>query len=98
MSNVVVFGDSGYGGGHITDELLSRGHSVVGVARKIAIEPPVRTGLTTKAGSVHDSAFVENVTKDADVIVVAFKAAPDGQPGTGDNAGRPRGIRLDRFR
>ena len=33
MSRIVVFGVTGYAGGHITAELLDRGHAVVGVAR-----------------------------------------------------------------
>ena len=78
MSKVVVFGFSGYGGGHITEELLSRGHTVVGVARTIAAAE--RPNLTTQAGSVHDAAFVGRVTQGADAIVVALHAAPEGQP------------------
>jgi uncharacterized protein len=78
MSNVVVFGYSGFGGGHITEELLSRGHRVTGVARKITTDD--RPNLTTHAGSAHDAAFVEQVTKDADAIIVALPAASDGQP------------------
>jgi putative NADH-flavin reductase len=79
MSNVVVLGYSGYGGGHITEELLSRGHHVVGVARNIAADAHARPNLTARAGSAHDSAFVQEATKDADVILVALPGAPDGQ-------------------
>ncbi|NMO54780.1 NAD(P)H-binding protein [Actinoplanes sp. TBRC 11911] len=78
MSNVVVFGYSGFGGGHITEELLARGHRVTGVARTATTD--ARPNLTTHAGSVHDAAFVERITQDADVIVVALPGAPDGQP------------------
>jgi putative NADH-flavin reductase len=79
MLNVVVFGSSGYIGGHITEELLARGHSVVGVHRKIT-DSPARQNFTAHAGSVHDDSYVDEVTKDADAIIVAIPTIPDDQP------------------
>ncbi|MFI6029593.1 NAD(P)-dependent oxidoreductase [Amycolatopsis magusensis] len=68
MARIVVFGGTGYAGGKIAAEAEGRGHEVVRVARK------ERAGVTS--GSVHDEAFVLDVAKGADVIVVAVPAAP----------------------
>jgi putative NADH-flavin reductase len=80
VSNVIVFGASGYAGGYIVDELLDRGHLVVGVARDVS-QLPSRPNLTVRAGSVHDKSFVEDVVARAnvDTIVVSVPAVvPDG--------------------
>ncbi|SEB51361.1 hypothetical protein SAMN04489806_0928 [Paramicrobacterium humi] len=74
MSHVVVFGATGYAGGHITDELLSRGHTVTGVARDTSALAN-REGLTARQGSVHDAEFVRDVSTGADVLIVALRAA-----------------------
>ena len=83
MSTVVVFGATGYAGGHITQELLSRGHRVVGVARDTA-KLETRDGLTAAAGSLFDESFVAETVKGADAVVVAVRAAsgelPDAIP------------------
>ncbi|MET7989567.1 NAD(P)H-binding protein [Amycolatopsis sp. NPDC005232] len=68
MSKLVVFGATGYAGGRITDEALRRGHAVVGVARKAEGLP---ADVEARAGSMHDAGFVADVTKGADVIVIA---------------------------
>jgi hypothetical protein len=78
MTKLVVFGATGYAGGRITDEALRRGHSVVGVARKAEGLPE---GVEARAGSMHDAGFVADVTRGADVIVVAT-------PGRADDEGR----------
>ncbi|MEV0069828.1 NAD(P)H-binding protein [Amycolatopsis sp. NPDC050768] len=68
MSKLVVFGATGYAGGRITDEALRRGHAVVGVARKAEGLP---AEVEARTGSMHDAGFVADVTKGADVIVIA---------------------------
>lgn len=75
MAKVVVFGFTGYAGGAITAELLSRGHSVVGVARNAAAEAP--TGVEVRTGSIFDEALVADVAQGADHIVVALRAQSD---------------------
>ncbi|GLY19458.1 NAD(P)H-binding protein [Kineosporia rhizophila] len=79
MSKVVIFGVTGYAGGKIAAELVSRGHEVVGVARHAK---EVGAGVELLTGSIHDEAFVADVTKGADQIVVALRALPgeEGQP------------------
>ncbi|GAA3577002.1 NAD(P)H-binding protein [Amycolatopsis ultiminotia] len=74
MSKLVVFGATGYAGGRITEEALRRGHSVTGVARKAEGLPD---GVEARAGSMHDAAFVAEVTKGADEIVVATPGRAD---------------------
>ena len=49
MSNIVIFGITGYSGTHIANELLERGHSVTGVARDPAGAAP-RQNLKVLAG------------------------------------------------
>ncbi|WP_284748547.1 NAD(P)-dependent oxidoreductase [Amycolatopsis sp. RTGN1] len=77
MAKLVVFGGTGYAGGRIGAEALRRGHEVVGVARNTGAVPE---GVEAVQGSLHDEDFVSQVTKDADVVVVATPArAIDGQ-------------------
>ena len=79
MSRIVVFGVTGYAGGHITAELLDRGHTVVGVARGIA-QAAARAGLELRAGSIYDPAFRTETVKGADAVVVALPAHPADGP------------------
>ncbi|GAA2027630.1 NAD(P)-dependent oxidoreductase [Pseudokineococcus marinus] len=72
MSKVVVIGATGYAGGRISAELLTRGHEVVGVSRSGA---GLDERVTPAQGSVHDSGFLREVTAGADHVVVAVKAA-----------------------
>ncbi|MCY1694921.1 NAD(P)-dependent oxidoreductase [Curtobacterium sp. SL109] len=73
MSTIVVFGGTGYAGSAITHEALSRGHQVVAVARDTSKLDPA-DGLTLAQGDAFDPDFVAEVTKGADVVVVALHA------------------------
>jgi uncharacterized protein len=73
MPKIVVFGITGYAGSHIADELLGRGHTVVGVSRNTASVTP-REHLAVWSGSVYDSALLSEIASGADVIVVAVPA------------------------
>jgi putative NADH-flavin reductase len=73
MSTIVVFGGTGYAGSAITHEALSRGHQVVAVARDTSKLDPAE-GLTLAQGDAFDADFVAEVTKGADVVVVALHA------------------------
>jgi hypothetical protein len=79
MSRIVVFGVTGYAGGHITAELLDRGHAVVGVARDTT-KVAARKGLELRAGSFYDPAFRTETVKGADTVVVALPAHPADGP------------------
>ncbi|MGO2139899.1 MAG: NAD(P)-dependent oxidoreductase [Leucobacter sp.] len=74
MSKVVVFGFSGYAGGAITRELVSRGHEVLGVSRTA---PSAGEQVAVRAGSVFDEALVREVAAGADHLVVALHAQSD---------------------
>ncbi len=76
---ITVFGASGYSGGHITTEALSRGIEVVGVARDVAKVP---AGATAEAGDVTDAAFVARAVEGAAVIVSALPTAAPSDTGT----------------
>jgi uncharacterized protein len=72
MSTIVIFGITGYSGTHIANELLERGHTVVGVARNPADAAP-RPNLDVRAGSVYNSEFVAKTVQGADAVVVATR-------------------------
>ncbi|MDR6171217.1 MULTISPECIES: NAD(P)H-binding protein [unclassified Curtobacterium] len=73
MTSIVVFGGTGYAGSAITREALSRGIAVTAVARDTSKLEPAE-GLTLAQGDAFDTDFVAEVTKGADVIVVALHA------------------------
>jgi putative NADH-flavin reductase len=79
MSRIVVFGVTGYAGGHITAELLDRGHAVVGVARDTTRVAP-RERLELRPGSLYDPAFRTKTVAGADAVVVALPAHPADGP------------------
>jgi uncharacterized protein len=73
MSTIVIFGITGYAGTSIANELLERGHRVVGIARNPG-DVPARDGLEVRAGSLYDEALVKDTVKDAAAVVVAIRA------------------------
>jgi len=73
MTSIVVFGGTGYAGSAITREALSRGIAVTAVARDTS-KLDAAEGLTLAQGDAFDADFVADVTKDADVVVVALHA------------------------
>lgn len=79
MSTIVVFGATGYAGGHIARELASRGHRVVGVSRSITADQ-APSGGEARAGSIFDGAFVRDVTEGADAVVVALRYFTEDGP------------------
>ena len=79
MSRIVVFGVTGYAGGHITAELLLRGHTVVGVARDTT-RAAARERLELRPGSAYDAAFRTKTVEGADTVVVALPARPADGP------------------
>ena len=79
MSRIVVFGVTGYAGGHITAELLDRGHAVIGVARDTT-QVAAQEGLELRPGSFYDPAFRTQTINGADAVVVALSAHPADGP------------------
>jgi putative NADH-flavin reductase len=80
MSTIAVFGATGYSGGNIAAEALSRGHRVIAVARNTR---PLagRTDLDVRPGSLFDEQFVRGIAAEADVLVVALQAHGTGLAG-----------------
>jgi len=77
VSKIAVIGVTGYAGGHITTEALSRGHQVIGVSR--TAPNPAPAGVEVRTGSIDDPALMARVFADADVVIVAVHATVDGQ-------------------
>jgi putative NADH-flavin reductase len=73
MSTIVIFGITGYAGRHIANELIERGHDVVGVARNPAEVVP-EEHLEVRSGSIYDPALLAEISPGADAIVVAIRA------------------------
>lgn len=78
MSKIAVIGATGYAGGNIVNEALSRGHSVIAVSRHAPATPAA--GVEVRTGSIDDDAFIDALFADADVAVVAVHGAVDDQP------------------
>ncbi|WP_308491526.1 NAD(P)-dependent oxidoreductase [Microbacterium terrisoli] len=74
MARIVVIGGTGYAGGSIVAEAVSRGHDVVSVART-APEAP-RDGVTYVQGSILDLDGIADALDGADIVVSAI--APRG--------------------
>ena len=78
MSKLVIYGGTGYAGSRIVAEAASRGHEETAVARNVSDAPAI-DGVTYVAGSFYDATLMQELTKDADVLVSAIHAySPDG--------------------
>ncbi|WP_414939804.1 NAD(P)-dependent oxidoreductase [Amycolatopsis sp. cmx-11-51] len=66
MAKLVVFGGTGYAGTKVVAEARDRGHEVLAIARNAE-------GEGTRAGSLYDEAFLAEVAKGADVLVIAVQ-------------------------
>jgi uncharacterized protein len=74
--NVVVYGATGNSGKEIVKELLSRGHAVTGVARKVS-SLKAEKGLTVKTDDLSKVDGIVGVIKGADAVVSAYAPPPD---------------------
>jgi uncharacterized protein len=73
MTTIGIFGGTGYAGGHIRDEALARGYTVISVSRSTdgQVDKP---DLVLREGNIHDPALVDHIAAEADVLVVAIRA------------------------
>lgn len=78
MSKIAIIGATGYAGGHIQAEALTRGHSVIAVSRSVA--PAQADGVEVRRGSMEDQALLQGLFADADVVIVATRSTVDDQP------------------
>jgi uncharacterized protein len=74
--NVVVYGASGNAGSEIVKELLSRGHTVIGVARKVD-SLKAEQGLTVKVDDLSNVDAIAAIIKGADAVVSAYAPPHD---------------------
>ena len=74
MATIAIFGGTGYAGSAIRDEALRRGHTVISVSRKEA-ELAGTPGFISRAGNLYDPALLDHMAVEADVLVVAIRAA-----------------------
>jgi putative NADH-flavin reductase len=77
MARIVIFGGTGYTGGNLAREAVSRGHEVVAVSRSGPAEPV--EGVRYETGTVEELA--PRLVADADVVVATLSPR-------GDMAGR----------
>jgi putative NADH-flavin reductase len=79
MSQLVIFGGTGYAGSHIAREAVRRGHTVTSYSRTETAER--YDGIDYRIGSVADPSVVAAAAEKADELVVAVHGADvDGQP------------------
>ncbi len=75
--NVVVYGATGNSGREIVKELLSRGHAVTGVARKVEALNDLK--IAAKADDLSKVDAIAAIIKGSDVVVSAY-APPKDDP------------------
>jgi hypothetical protein len=74
--NVVVYGATGNSGSEIVKELLSRGHTVTGVARNVSSLKETK-GLSAKVDDLSSVDAIAGIIKEADAVVSAYQPPPD---------------------
>lgn len=81
MATIVIFGGTGFSGGNIAREAISRGHSVISYARKPATDPV--DGVDYRVGDLADDEVLAAAATAADDLVVAMVASayPGGLAG-----------------
>lgn len=98
MSRVVIFGGTGYAGGNIAREAVSRGHQVISYSRNAPDQP--LDGVQYRTGSLASPEVLAAAVENADDLVVAVHGADvDGAPLTTlvprlIDAARTNGVRL----
>lgn len=76
MTNIVIFGGTGYAGSHIAREAVARGHRVTSYSRHVPARPV--EGVSYRVGSVADPEVVRAAADEADELVVAVHGADAG--------------------
>lgn len=70
---IAIFGITGYTGGNIAREALTRGHTLIGSARR-TIDAGLPDEVTLIGADIHDPDAVLSVVGDSDAIIVAVTA------------------------
>lgn len=72
MSKIAILGISGRAGSRIADELLQRGHTLTGIARKIE-DVPARAGVTLKAADATSADALAPLLRGHDAVISATR-------------------------
>lgn len=72
MSHIAILGITGRAGSRIAHELLQRGHTVTGIARKVGDVAP-RAGLTVQAGDAMQPDALSALLRGHDAVVSATR-------------------------
>jgi putative NADH-flavin reductase len=85
VTKIGILGGTGYAGGNIAHEAVSRDHEVVVIARSLPAAEDQLAGVTYRTGDAYDGEFVSSIVGELDCLVLATKAdGPDGTDvGTG---------------
>jgi putative NADH-flavin reductase len=75
MTRIVVIGGTGYAGSHIVAEAVSRGHSVVSIARSLPAERV--EGAVYLEGNILDVPTIVSQIGEADVVIQALSPRGD---------------------
>ncbi|MEN3121139.1 NAD(P)-dependent oxidoreductase [Janibacter anophelis] len=76
MSTIVIFGGTGYAGGSIAAEAVSRGHQVISYSRTAPAQ--TTAGVEYRTGSLTDDAVLAQAATEADDLVIATHGADVG--------------------
>ncbi len=93
MSTIVIFGGTGYAGGNIAREAVSRGHQVVSYSRTAPAEQA--EGVEYRTGSLTDDTVLAQAAADADDLVVATHGADVGGSPLVDHVARLTSAAID---
>jgi uncharacterized protein len=80
MSRIVILGITGRVGSRLADELLTRGHSVIGIARNVSTVS-VRPGLTVRRADATRAEALVPLLRGHDVVISATRFAGGTEAG-----------------
>ncbi len=80
MSRIAILGITGRAGSRLATELLTRGHTVTGIARKVADVPP-RPGLTVQSADATRADALVPLLRGHDAVISATRFAGGSEAG-----------------
>jgi putative NADH-flavin reductase len=91
MSRIALLGITGRAGSRIAAELLKRGHTVTGIARRVA-DVPARAGLSVQSADATSAAALLPLIRGHDVLISATHFAGGSDAATLVAAARQAGV------
>ena len=80
MSRIAILGITGRAGSRLATELLTRGHTVTGIARKVSDVPP-RPGLTVQSADATRADALVPLLRGHDAVISATRFAGGSEAG-----------------